>query len=84
MSNPLNGSGPVSQPVSQAGQRPKPVLIRLSHAPGRLWIVESDDGLFGGAFRDQTSALHFAREEASTLSGSRILFTGPAETRRRA
>jgi hypothetical protein len=85
-SNPPAGSDPAFQPVPQAGQpgRPKPVLVRLTHAPGRLWIVEGGDGLFGGAFRDQASALHFAREEASTLGGSPILFTGPAETRRRA
>lgn len=57
---------------------------RMTHAPGSLWIVAGDDGLFGGAFRDQASALHFAREEAPTLGGSPILFTGLAETRRRA
>lgn len=86
MSHPHTDTAPPSHPVHRGRQpgRPEPLLVRLSHAPGQLWIVEGGDGLFGGAFRDQASALNFARDEASTISGARIVLTGPVEARRRA
>jgi len=86
MSNPHAGPDPLSDPIPRAHQpgRPDPVLVRLTHPPSQLWIVEGGDALFGGAFRDQASALRFAREEASTVSGARIVLTDPGEARRRA